>query len=189
MIGDFMIIAKSNTVKNLRIQIVALVMMVVSSGGCYAEGANKVSVPVEVWRDASTNNITIIGIAKTKDGDTIAIDGVFDVRLFGIDAVEKRQTCSIGKEIWHCGAEAKAFLAELVDNQKVICENRKKEKYGRYLAVCKVGDIVLNEEMVRRGYAVSYLAPDYVDAEEQARIDKVGIWAGEFLPPAQFRKH
>jgi len=155
---------------------------------CNAADAQKVSVPVEVWRDVSTKELTIAGIGKVRDGDTLSIDGVFDVRLIGIDAIEKRQTCNINEEIWRCGEDAKAYLASLVDGHKVVCENKKKEKYGRFLSTCRVDDIELNEEMVKRGYAVAYLVPDYVDLENEARENRIGIWAGTFKMPDKWRK-
>ncbi len=166
--------------------VIAVAMMIPAV--CNAADSQKVSVPVEVWRDVSTRELTIAGIGKAKDGDTLSIDGVFDVRLIGIDAVEKRQTCDVNEEIWRCGEDARAYLASLVDGQKVSCENKKKEKYGRFLSVCKVGDIELNKEMVVRGFAVAHLAPDYVDDEEIARENHVGIWAGTFKQPDKWRK-
>lgn len=166
----------------------AVMVLVLPLSPCLAKDERKIPVPVEVWRDVSTKELTIAGIGKAKDGDTLSIDGVFDVRLIGIDALERKQTCSMNDEAWKCGEEAKALLSELVDDKRVECENRKKEKYGRFLSVCRVGDIVLNDEMVRRGYAVAYMVPDYVDAEEEAKLSQVGAWAGEFVLPDEWRK-
>ncbi len=79
-----------------------------------AADSQKVSVPVEVWRDVSTKELTIAGIGKAKDGDTLSIDGVFDVRLIGIDAVEKRQTCNVNEEVWRCGEDARLLHAMML---------------------------------------------------------------------------
>ena len=45
----------------------------------------------------------IIGTATVIDGDTLRI-GATTIRLYGIDAPEKRQTCrSANGTVWHCG--------------------------------------------------------------------------------------
>ena len=58
------------------------------------------------------------------------------------------------------------------------------------MAVCAVGDIDLGAWLVRRGYALAYrkYSMDYVDDENAARKSQAGIWAGEFIPPWEWRR-
>src|SRR3546814_5624417 len=43
--------------------------------------------------------------------------------------------------------------------------------------------------MVRQGRALAYrqYGTDYVSAEEQAQKDRIGMWAGSFTPPWEWR--
>jgi endonuclease YncB( thermonuclease family) len=150
--------------------------------------AGKVLVPIEVWRDVETGELSIIGTAEVKDGDTLRIDGVFDVRLIGVDAPEKKQTCDVDGRIWHCGEEARRTLAAMVEGKHVVCANRKKEKYGRFLSVCKVGDVTLNEAMTEQGLAVIYYTTEFAAAERRARLAHRGLWGSSFINPADWRK-
>ena len=55
----------------------------------------------------------IIGRASVIDGDTIEIHGT-RIRLFAIDAVESRQSCTtFGGQHWSCGRQAAFALADL----------------------------------------------------------------------------
>ena len=49
--------------------------------------------------------ITIIGEAKIIDGDTIHINKK-KIRLHGIDAPEKNQTCILETKEWLCGKQS-----------------------------------------------------------------------------------
>ena len=55
--------------------------------------------------------LDLTGPAVAVDGDTLDMNGA-RVRLFGVDAMEARQTCMKDGQAWACGAEAKALLAE-----------------------------------------------------------------------------
>ena len=130
----------------------------------------------------------ITGQGKAIDGDSIAMTG-FDVRLAGIDAPEALQTCERGEENWACGQEAKALLSALVDGKVLSCHQRGSDKYNRVVASCKAGRTDVAEALVRAGLAVALpqFSDQYVFAEAQAKSRGVGIWAGEFMLPADFR--
>ena len=101
------------------------------------------------------------------DGDTLLIEfdlGFFTkiqsrVRLAGIDCPEIET---------EKGKEATAFVEKELRNANLIVETRKKEKYGRYLALVYYDkkyqdfeDIIrygklLNDELVKAGLAVRY---------------------------------
>lgn len=126
--------------------------------------------------------------AMAVDGDTLILTDLV-VRLHGIDAVEGRQTCKRGAETWACGEEAKTALAGRVQGEIVECTPRSIDQYRRTVATCTVNGFDLAENLVRSGLAVAL--PDfsdaYVDAEARAKALRIGIWAGEFQSPRDFR--
>lgn len=130
----------------------------------------------------------IYGNASAVDGDTLDIGGG-RVRLFGIDAPERNQTCQRASGAWECGADATVLLANLIEGQRVQCEQRDTDRYGRPVAVCSAGGIDLSEAMARTGFAIALdrFSADYVATAEQARAARLGIWGGSFQEPAEFR--
>jgi endonuclease YncB( thermonuclease family) len=131
----------------------------------------------------------VIGEARVLDGDTIDVAGE-RVRLHGIDAPETRQTCSVAGVGYDCGKNATRMLTGVVNGQQVTCKGDKRDRYGRLIAVCFVGDSDLNARMVRDGWALAYrkYAKDYVAQESEARASGSGMWRGEFLEPWEWRK-
>lgn len=132
---------------------------------------------------------SVAGLARIIDGDTIELAGV-RIRLEGIDAPETGQTC--GRKwlgTWDCGNEATRFLANLTEGREVHCVNRGLDKYGRMLGACFLGDLDINAEMVRRGFAWAFVkySRTYVDAEAEARALRLGIWEGESTPAWIYR--
>lgn len=125
------------------------------------------------------------GRFQAVDGDTLRLDDV-RLRLKGIDAPEYMQTCWRGEREWPCGREAKKALSALVSTGPVECAGGGEDRYGRTLAVCRSGAMDLNGEMVRRGMAVAYGA--YNDEEVAARREGVGLWAGTFDTPEDWRR-
>ena len=129
------------------------------------------------------------GSVRVIDGDSLSVGGR-EVRLAGIDAPEALQTCTdrSGAD-WPCGREATANLRRLTDHAQVTCKGGDRDKYGRLLARCVAGDLDLNGEMVRLGFAVSEANQGYVyaDLEAEARTARRGIWRGRFEPPHEWR--
>src|SRR5690606_10132769 len=56
--------------------------------------------------------VTVAGPAKVVDGDSLEI-GATQIRLFGIDAPEGRQTCARNGTAWRCGEDAATHLRAL----------------------------------------------------------------------------
>jgi len=129
-----------------------------------------------------------VGSFQVVDGDSLR-RGDTDIRLHGIDAPEYRQTCrdKHGAE-YPCGKQAANALRGLV-RQEVSCTSIETDRYGRAVALCKRGDLEINGEMVRLGWAVAYTrhSLSYVRLEAEARRAKRGIWAGSFEPPEDYR--
>lgn len=130
----------------------------------------------------------ISGTARAKDGDSLTV-GEKEIRLFGIDAPELDQTCRRDGAAWPCGAQAANQLAALVRGKTVRCEEAGIDQYGRILARCRTGTTDVNQTMVALGFAVAYrrYASDYVTAEASARGNRLGIWAGQFELPSDYR--
>jgi endonuclease YncB( thermonuclease family) len=66
----------------------------------------------------------------------------------------------------------------------------KLDRYKRYIGVCFIGDIDLNKWMVINGYAVAYkrYSKDYIEDENYAKKNKIGLWSGSFIHPEKWRK-
>jgi endonuclease YncB( thermonuclease family) len=64
------------------------------------------------------------------------------------------------------------------------------DRCGRIVAVCYLGSEDLNAWMVTQGWAVAYrhYSKDYVPQEEAAHAAKLGIWAGPFTMPWEWRQ-
>jgi endonuclease YncB( thermonuclease family) len=132
---------------------------------------------------------------RVVDGDTIVLDGI-KIRLKGIDAPESKQECisySGAKKRTKipCGEIATAELKNIIGKNKVHCSNEGKDMYSRQLSYCYVGDLNINEEMVRRGYAVAAIKYDksFKLDEKIAKSTKEGLWAGEFGDPEKWRRN
>jgi len=129
------------------------------------------------------------GSVQVVDGDSLR-RGSTDIRLHGIDAPEYRQSCKDkhGAE-YPCGKLAANALRSLVREGEVSCTSIETDRYGRAVAVCRIGNLDINGEMVRLGWAVAYSrhSLSYVRLEAEARRAKRGIWAGRFESPEDYR--
>ena len=138
-----------------------------------------------------------IRVEKIYDGDTIGVkikNRSEKVRLIGIDAPE------IGQGPW--GLKSKKYLQELISSSswRVIIEYdvERRDKYDRILGYIRTPDgKMLNEEMLKNGYAVLFTYPPnvkHVDevraAEKDARDKMLGIWGMNGLKqrPYNYRK-
>ncbi len=123
------------------------------------------------------------------DGDTLVWRGE-RVRLFGIDAPEGEQVCTQNAREYRCGEKARQWLIEKTNGKDVRCEQRGRDRYERLVAVCFAGEENLNKGLVEAGLALAYrrYSQEFVSAEDRARRASKGVWAGEFVPPWQWRQ-
>jgi endonuclease YncB( thermonuclease family) len=126
------------------------------------------------------------GEARVIDGDTLDL-GDLRIRLFGIDAPEAAQSC--GGNAWACGHWATQRLSALVAGQKIRCEARGQDRYGRVVAICWAGSVDIGAAMVGQGAAEAYrrYSSTYIKAEEAAKAKRFGIWSDRHTTPAEFR--
>ncbi len=131
----------------------------------------------------------ITGPARVIDGDTIDVAGQ-RIRLHGVDAPEKNQTCQIEGVPWACGIAAWVELVQLVAGKDLTCETRDVDRYGRVVAVCAADGQDINAVMVAQGWALAYrqFSDDYVAQEGKAREAGLGVWRGEFVAPWDWRR-
>lgn len=124
------------------------------------------------------------GLAIVNDGDSITL-GTERIRMRGIDAPEYLQVCRKSGADYACGKLARQSLVKLIANRQVSCSGWQRDRYGRLLGDCRAGDTDLNRAQVQAGWAVAY--GDFETEEAGARAAKVGIWAGSFDPPQDWR--
>ncbi|RUW65389.1 thermonuclease family protein, partial [Mesorhizobium sp. M2A.F.Ca.ET.067.02.1.1] len=84
-----------------------------------------------------------------------------------------------------CGKLARQSLVRLIAGRPVSCSGWQRDRYGRLLGDCRAGDTDLNPAQVRAGWAVAF--GDFETEEAVARAAKVGIWAGAFEEPRDWR--
>lgn len=128
----------------------------------------------------------VVGI---KDGDTFEVlylNQSLVVRLAHIDCPEKSQPF---------GKVAKKYASDLCFGKTVfINTNGKKDRYKRLIGLVVVGNnLVVNEEMVKAGYAWHFKKysnnKKYAQLEQEAKANRRGLWAdGAAIPPWQWRK-
>lgn len=129
-------------------------------------------------------------VIKVADGDTVTAvtedDQTFKIRLFGIDAPEKKQTY---------GPKSQKALSGMINRKEVDIEIVAGDKYGRSVGIIYLGNKTINEEMVKKGHAWVYRrycakseCRKWIDLEEKARMDRKGLWnASDPVPPWEFR--
>lgn len=131
---------------------------------------------------------TVSGPATVIDGASLDLTGT-RLRLYGIDAPARKQTCDRNGQSWPCGVEAADILGRLVQGEAVDCVGVGQGSDGKLVARCTVNGIDLAHNMVTAGLAVA--TPEgqgeYAPAEQRARQYKQGLWAATFVPPAEWR--
>jgi micrococcal nuclease len=126
------------------------------------------------------------------DGDTFYCRDGRKVRLIGVDSPERGQR-PFG------GAARQALLKLLPPGSAVVLQRdvTPTDRYGRVLAYVFIGPTLVNEAMVRNGWAVLYTVPPNVKyaerlerAQKEARARGTGLWAqrGFDCLPSDFRR-
>jgi micrococcal nuclease len=125
-------------------------------------------------------------IIRVIDGDTFVFqteDGAFTVRMRGIDSPEKDQLYS---------KESAEFLQRYLNIEATFVRTGM-DRYQRTLGTLYVDSIDINLLSVKSGCSWHFKRysndPEYAEAEEYARINKIGLWSLDNpIPPWEWRK-
>ncbi|QQS40279.1 MAG: thermonuclease family protein [Acidobacteriota bacterium] len=137
-------------------------------------------------------NAEVVGV---NDGDTIAVRFLdsgeqMKVRLATIDAPEQGQPF---------GAQAKKSLSDLVFGKRVRIVEVDRDRYGRIVGEVFDGNLNVNVEQIRRGFAWHFkeyqrqqtpeMRSIYSRAEDAAKQSRNGLWREQNpVPPWMWRK-
>lgn len=124
-------------------------------------------------------------VRRVVDGDTVMVTigtRLERVRYIGVNTPEVHHPTR-GEEPG--GREASALNGELVGGRAVRLELdvQERDRYGRLLAYVWVGDVMVNAELVRRGYAQVMTVPPnvryqalFLKLQREARDARRGLW-------------
>ncbi|MDR0362818.1 MAG: thermonuclease family protein [Planctomycetota bacterium] len=136
-------------------------------------------------------------IQEVVDGDSIKLNDGETVRLLGIDAPEtgvnrklnddlRKMSISVrDRDLVALGRESAMFARRIAGDRRcwLEYEREKTDQYGRTLAYVHLEDgTILNEVMLRGGYAKVYLSQSftykkrYVVFQKEAQFRKRGLW-------------
>lgn len=142
--------------------------------------------PIETFTNENTLNGLVVGIS---DGDSFKIklanNEVIRVRLAYVDSPER------GQDFYQ---KAKNFSSDQIFKKHVRIKVTDTDRYGRTVGLLYYDDKILNEELLRKGFAwhYTYYSKDkkLQQLENQARIKKLGIWSHNHpTPPWEFRRN
>ena len=127
-------------------------------------------------------------VIRVIDGDTIEIEGGQKVRYIGINTPE---LANQGKPTQCFAMQAALANKNLVEGKKVklVKDVSETDKYGRLLRYVYVGDIFVNDYLVRQGFAqVMTYPPDvqfkdqFLEAQKEAKDNNRGLWDQKVCP-------
>ncbi len=116
-------------------------------------------------------------VKKVIDGDTILLENGKEVRYIGIDAPEFPNGCF--------AKQATEKNKELVEGKKVklVKDISETDEYGRLLRYVYIGNLFVNEYLVRNGYAYNWsygldtrYKEKFAEAEQEAKNNRRGLW-------------
>lgn len=143
------------------------------------------SQQLSIQEPATQNDSTQFTTAKVTrivDGDTIEIEGGQKVRYIGINTPESKDP---RKPVECFSAQATQKNTELVADKIIQLEKdvSDTDRYGRLLRYVYVDGRMVNEILVKEGFAqASAYPPDikyqdlFVQTQQQAQLQKLGLW-------------
>lgn len=127
-------------------------------------------------------------VIKITDCDTIVVlnsnNEQIKIRLEGIDCTESSLDF---------GTKAKQATSDLCFGKQVKIIKSGEDRYGRTLGYVMVGDMNVNKQLLRQGFAWYYKQynkdEELAKLEQEARSKKVGLWSQPNpVAPWDFRK-
>ncbi len=132
-------------------------------------------------------------VSRVVDGDTFYCRDGRKVRLIGVDSPELAQGAP--------GRQARDALGRLLPQGAAVRledDAAPTDRYGRALAWVWSDAGLVNEALVRGGWAVLYTVPPNVKyasrierAQKEARASRAGLWSGSAFEclPSVYRRH
>ncbi len=122
-------------------------------------------------------------VVRVIDGDTFVIEGDIRVRLIGMDTPEMKNK---NNKIDCFAQEAKDKLTSMISGKDVnlVKDVSETDRYGRLLRYVYLGDKMVNDTLVKEGYAVIATFPpdvkyenEFLTSEKMARESNLGLWS------------
>ena len=135
-------------------------------------------------------------VERIIDGDTLVIGGR-EIALWGVDAPELGQICTIDEDPYDCGKWARKTLEKiLAGHASIRCVERGRRPDGRLMAQCfapfeKASTVDIAAVLVTRGWALDwseYSDGMYAGDAYLARSVRRGLWGGRFDKPWDWRR-
>lgn len=129
-------------------------------------------------------NTQSVKVVRIIDGDTIELESGQKVRYIGMDTPE---TVHPDKTVQCFGVEASNKNKELVEDKFIRLEKdiSETDKYGRLLRYVYIGDIFVNDYLIKEGFAyASSYPPDiryqnqFSSSQKDAERNNRGLWGG-----------
>lgn len=145
-------------------------------------------IPAEADTGTKAVDVNLVRVVRVIDGDTFEIEGGERVRLIGVDTPESVKPDA---PVECFGKEASEYLKSLIEEKEVRLERDRtdRDRYARLLRYVYLGDVFVNERIVREGYAESVAyKPDtakqsvFDRAEAVAKTEQRGRWAEGACP-------
>lgn len=155
---------------------------ILKSAVCYDENFN-------IINNTSSNEKIKVSYSSSVDGDTAKFElngEIITVRFLGIDTPETVHP-TLGEEPY--GKEASNYTNEKLKSATKIeleydANASKTDKYGRHLAWIFVDDVLLQEELIKNGFAKTYMLQDNYtyswilqERQQEAKEKNLGIWS------------
>jgi micrococcal nuclease len=139
------------------------------------------SAPTVVW------SLEVVGVT---DGDTILVlreNHRIKIHLYGVDAPETQQAY---------GKLARDFTADLTAGKEIEVKEVARDADNQIVALVGSGDLNLNEELIRSGYAWidtrscdRPVCQQWQALEDEAKKEQKGLWRDTNpVPPWEWRK-
>ncbi len=167
-----------------------LILLVFSAARVFRDRSSKrshpASAPTLENKTVAVSQKLTVTVKKVQDGDSFVArldNGSVTIRLFAIDCPEYKQSY---------GREARAFAASIIEHKAVQVEVVDRDRYGRIVGLVTVDGRLLNEVLVREGWAWAYrrYSDRFVPAEKEAKAKRKGLWRGTNPePPWLYRKN
>ncbi len=141
-----------------------------------------VPIPKQAAISEGAASVSTIKVSRVIDGDTIELVDGRRVRYIGMDTPEMGDN---RKQVQCFAREATEENKRLVEGKTIRLEKDVSEtdKYGRLLRYVYVDNVLINDYLVRQGFArVATFPPDishqeqFLAAEREAREQKKGLW-------------